>query len=39
MKIIKNVSKQEMVKKLQEEAKVQYASCDEDCPRCRVSDG
>lgn len=39
MKIIKRVSKSEMEEKLLEEAKVKYASCDQDCPRCRISDG
>lgn len=39
MKVIKKVSRSAMEKQLQEDAKVKYASCDQDCPKCRVSDG
>lgn len=39
MKVIKNVQKAEMAKSMQQEAKMTYAACGDDCPRCRVSDG
>lgn len=39
MYVIKTVSKEEMLKSLMEEAKQEYASCSDDCPKCRVSDG
>ncbi len=39
MKIIRKIEKNEMQMNLKKDAKVKYASCDSDCPRCRVSDG
>lgn len=39
MKVIKKVTKKEMRETLKNDARVKYASCDSDCPRCRISDG
>ena len=39
MKVIKKVTKKEMRETLKNDARVKYASCDRDCPRCRISDG
>lgn len=39
MKVIKNVQKAEMAKSMQQEAKMTYTACGNDCPRCRVADG
>lgn len=39
MKVIKTVSKKDMVKAMEREAKNSYAACSNDCPRCRISDG
>lgn len=39
MNILKDVSKKEMERSLENEAKQAYSACSDDCPRCRVSDG
>lgn len=39
MHIVKEVSKEEMMKSLIKDAHQDYASCSDDCPKCRVSDG
>lgn len=39
MTILKNVSKQDMMRSMEIEAKQAYSACSDDCPRCRVSDG
>lgn len=39
MNVIKNIQKAEMTEAMKQEAKKAYASCSDDCPRCRVSDG
>lgn len=39
MVILKNVSKSEMERSLELEAKEAYSACSDDCPRCRISDG
>ena len=39
MKVIKKVTKKDMREALKKDARVKYASCDNDCPRCRISDG
>ncbi len=39
MNILKDVSKKEMERSLENEAKQAYSVCSDDCPRCRVSDG
>lgn len=39
MTILKNVSKQDMERSMEIEAKKAYAVHSNDCPRCRVSDG
>lgn len=39
MTILKSVSKKDMERSIEVEAKKAYAACSNDCPRCRVSDG
>lgn len=39
MTILKNVSKSDMERSMELEAKQAYSACSDDCPRCRVSDG
>ncbi len=39
MTILKNVSKSDMERSMEREAKQAYSACSDDCPRCRVSDG
>ncbi len=39
MKVIRRIAKKEIQSNLKKDARDKYASCDSDCPRCRVSDG
>lgn len=39
MTILKNVSRIDMERSMEREAKQTYSACSDDCPRCRVSDG
>jgi hypothetical protein len=39
MKIINYQSKKDMCIFMEASAKLSYSGCDNDCPKCRVSDG
>lgn len=39
MEILKYVNKSNMETELMKEAKKEYSSCTDDCPKCRISDG
>ena len=39
MTILNNVSRNAMENSMEQEAKLAYSACSDDCPKCRISDG